>query len=291
MSFYVVPSLNTQNTKFTYGEAPERSWYYEFVTGKQDLLITVGDSWTWGDSLGQIDFDKGIFDDINHRTLHVFGRLLADKLNRDFLMLAKCGATNSEIHRMAFGYIDQIKSKYRKITVVITLTELMREITGDPWWLDPAPTEDSLDGFLTDYECNMLATFHAAMLEHPDVQWILARNFTVSYPSNISKFPYMLEKTWVDILAEAQEDKSLYPQDARIVSQLGFVPLEEYLQKRSLHRSWRRDLYGLMSSASLAIDWLMDSDLNYKKATKHPTELGHELWANYLYNYIQNTSR
>ncbi len=287
MSFYIVPSLDTHNTKFTYGEAPERSWYYEFVTGKQDLLITVGDSWTWGDSLGQIDFDKGIFDDITHRTSHVFGRLLADKLNRDFLMLAKCGATNSEIHRMAFGYIDQIKSKYRKITVVITLTELMREITGDPWWLDPAPTENSLDGFLTDYEYNMLATFHAAMLEHPDVQWILARNFTVSYPSNISKFPYMLKKTWVDILAEAQEDKSLYPQDARIVSQLGFVPLEEYLQKRSLHRSWRRDLYGLMSSASLAIDWLMDSDLNYKKATKHPTERGHELWADYLYDIVK----
>jgi len=236
LSFYIVPSLDTHNTKFTYGEAPERSWYYEFVTGKQDLLITVGDSWTWGDSLGQIDFDKGIFDDITHRTSHVFGRLLADKLNRDFLMLAKCGATNSEIHRMAFGYIDQIKSKYRKITVV---------------------------------------------------QWILARNFTVSYPSNISKFPYMLKKTWVDILAEAQEDKSLYPQDARIVSQLGFVPLEEYLQKRSLHRSWRRDLYGLMSSASLAIDWLMDSDLNYKKATKHPTERGHELWADYLYDIVK----
>ena len=287
LSFYIVPSLDTRNTKFRYVEAPERSWYHESVTGKQDLLITVGDSWTWGDSLGRIDLDKNIADDMDHRTLHIFGNLLAKKLDRDFLMLAKCGATNSQIHSMAFGYIDQIKSKYRKITVIITLTELAREITGDPWWLDPAPTEDSLDGFLSDYESNMLSTFHSSMLEHPDVQWILARNFTMTYASNTGKCSSILEKTWVNILEEAQMDKSSYPKDARIVSQLGFVPLEEYLQSHNLHRKWRRELYDIMASASLAIDWLMDSDLNYKKATKHPTERGHELWADYLYDIVK----
>ena len=41
------------------------------------------------------------------------------------------------------------------------------------------------------------------------------------------------------------------------------------------------------ADAELAVDWLLASDLNYKKATKHPTELGHQIWADYLYQQLQ----
>lgn len=291
MAFRIVSSLNPHDTKFRYGDAPVRSWYHESVSNKQDLLITVGDSWTWGDSLGKIDLDQDIADDLDYRTHHVFGNLLAQKLNSDFLMMAKCGGTNAEIHDFAFRYIDEIRPKYNKIRVVITLTELCREITGDPWWLDPSPSMQSLDCFLADYESNMLRTFASCMAEHPDVQWIWARNFTETYQQNHACCPGMIEKTWVDILDQAQDDISNYPPNVRILSQLGFVPLEEYLKTIGQHKQWRRTLYDIMASASLAIDWLDDSGLNYKKATKHPTERGHELWADYIYKLIQKDAQ
>jgi hypothetical protein len=288
MPYFILPYVNSKNSLFGWGEDWTRSWYHESVTGSRDLLITVGDSWTWGDSLGKINLDLGVWDDPEYRTQHVFGNLLSQKLNRDFLLLAKCGATNSEIHDFAFRHIDYLKTKYDKITVVITLTELCREITGDDWWLDPPPSQQSLNAFLADYESNMLRAFQRCMAEHPDVQWVWARNFTNTYVSNLDVCPNSVEKTWVQVLGEAQSDMGAYPSDARMVTQLAFVPLEEYLQSKSLHRPWRRDLYEQMCSASLAIDWLMDSELNYKKASKHPTEAGHQLWADYLYQIITN---
>ena len=42
----------------------------------------------------------------------------------------------------------------------------------------------------------------------------------------------------------------------------------------------------LYASSDLAVTWLEQSNLNYKKATKHPTELGHKIWADYLYSII-----
>lgn len=291
MSYIILPNIDPGSTKFNWGEAPGRSWYHENVTGSDKLLVTVGDSWSWGDSLGTINLENGIIDDHEHRTTHVFGALLAKKLGYDFLMLAKCGATNGEIHNFAFNYIDDLKKKYKKIVVIITLTELARELTGDPWWLDPLPSRQSLDQFLSDYERNMLTTFRNAMAEHPEVEWFWARNFTSTYPSNFDSCPGRVADTWVEILSRAQPDIPGYPENVRIVSQLGFVPIEEYLLEQSLHRSWRRGLYEIMASASLAIDWLDDSKLNNKKATKHPTEQGHQLWADYLYEVIRSRSQ
>ena len=90
-------------SNFLYTIDTQRSIIHEDINNNPTLLVTIGDSWTWGDSLGRIDLDKNIADDMDHRTSHIFGNLLAKKLDRDFLMLAKCGATNSQIHSMAFG--------------------------------------------------------------------------------------------------------------------------------------------------------------------------------------------
>ena len=56
-----------------------RQWYSEDIQNKDTLLVTVGDSWTWGDHLGSIDWDKSVDDPI--RLTQVFGRKLAMSSN------------------------------------------------------------------------------------------------------------------------------------------------------------------------------------------------------------------
>jgi hypothetical protein len=36
------------------------------------------------------------------------------------------------------------------------------------------------------------------------------------------------------------------------------------------------------------VDNMIECPLNHKKATKHPTAEGHQIWAEYLYNYYKD---
>ena len=52
------------------------------ISSGDTLLITIGESWTWGDSLP------------DNRLKNVWGYRLATKLQIDWLNIARCGASN-----------------------------------------------------------------------------------------------------------------------------------------------------------------------------------------------------
>ena len=263
-------------------------WFHEFLRDSDTLVIAVGDSWTWGDSLGKIDFDNGIYDDYEHRTTHIYGRLIADKMDADFLNVAKCGGWNSEIFDNLKKSLLSVRDNYKKIYVFVTLTEICRELWGDPLWLtDDLLTVDGADDFLQLYEGNMFQSFKELIDTHPEIKFVIARNFTYSYDNNIDLLSNVhTDKTWVDCLQDHQDNKN-YPDDVRFLSALAFVPLHKRLKKLGI---WRRLKYQFMehyASVEMADTWLYESELNYKKATKHPTERGHQIWADYLHTQIK----
>ena len=63
--------------------------------GKKNLVITIGDSWTWGDSLGNIPATKQ--DDLQARQTQCYGRHIANELNADWLNCGYCGYGNIRI--------------------------------------------------------------------------------------------------------------------------------------------------------------------------------------------------
>ena len=105
-----------------------RQWYSEDIRDRDTLLITVGDSWTWGDHLGNIDWNKASDDPC--RLQQIYGRLLADKLNSDWVNLARPGCSNywmlEKLQDIGHHFIN---STYKKIYLVIALTEDLREAT------------------------------------------------------------------------------------------------------------------------------------------------------------------
>ena len=71
-----------------------------------------------------------------------------------------------------------------------------------------------------------------------------------------------------------------------MVSSIAYMPLHKLLKNINLYKKFKFEFMEYYADAELATDWLLASDLNYKKATKHPTELGHKIWADYLYDEI-----
>ena len=92
------------------------NWLFELDNKSDSLLITAGDSWTWG---GALDDDK--------RLDQIYGRILSTLLKSDFINIGLCGGDNISIIDAIEKTIQNLKKSYTDIYVVVTLTELGRE--------------------------------------------------------------------------------------------------------------------------------------------------------------------
>ena len=109
----------------------DREWIAESVNRKENLVITIGDSWTWGDSLGT---SATIENNQKYRYENFYTSLLANKLDADWLMLAFCGTNNRWILARYMEVCDAIKkgyyNAYNKVFVHVNFTEQFRDIQG-----------------------------------------------------------------------------------------------------------------------------------------------------------------
>ena len=255
-------------------------WYHENLVGSDELLICIGDSWTWGDSLKE--------NPENYRTDHIYGALLAKQLNTDFINMARCGCSNIEMHDWALWILPRV-SEYKKVYLVITLTENGRELIFDPIWTDQCSTPETLDKFHREYEYYMFRSFQQGLGEFANLETAIGRNFTYSHKENLKFAPGHLDKTWVDILAENQtiEDYSYSP-TLRLLSQMALNPLIRYFKKIDLYNDFKLEFFDTFVGMEEPIEWFGQSKFNSKDATRHPTEQGHELWAEYLYQQLSH---
>jgi|APSaa5957512535_1039671.scaffolds.fasta_scaffold104261_1 hypothetical protein len=81
----------------------EQNAEFYIKRGKKNLVVTIGDSWTFGDSLGSIADTQE--DDFNSRSTQVYGRYLADELNADWVNCGYCGRSNSKIIEKLYGFV------------------------------------------------------------------------------------------------------------------------------------------------------------------------------------------
>ena len=203
----------------------QRNWYHEQLAGNDSLLVTVGDSWTWGDSLHGINPDVGVWDDPKRLT-SIYGHLLSAKLGSDFVNIAECGGSNIKMCDRAARLLELAVPQYKKIYVVITLTELGRESDWDTIWNPKVDRDVDVNSWLKAYEAKMFATIKENLIDqYPDVIFVVARNFTYSFEDNTTMLGNChAGKTWIDCLAEAQ-NKLEYPNRLRFVTSMSIVPL------------------------------------------------------------------
>ncbi len=105
-----------------------REWYYEDDNKKDKLLISVGDSWTWGDSLGKIA--DGLVDDKDYRVRNIYGYHLSNMLNTDFINIGIPGGANLKILDHLRIVLKNLTKNYKKIYIIFTLTESARDLNS-----------------------------------------------------------------------------------------------------------------------------------------------------------------
>jgi hypothetical protein len=76
---------------------------------KKNLVITIGDSWTFGDSLGSASTNK---DDIHARQSQCYGKHLSDELDADWINCGYCGYGNirsiRKLYEFVTGEVNQV---------------------------------------------------------------------------------------------------------------------------------------------------------------------------------------
>ena len=274
------------NKKIVKNNHNRREWFHENIVGNTNLLICIGDSWTWGDSLGKTDLK---YNDIESRYEQFYIAGLAKNLKSDWVMIAQCGTNNQWILEQ-YKIINQaIKKKfyknYNKIYVHVCLTELFRELDNDALIKILYKNLNSFSNFKE--FCNFY--FKITVM---DVIKKLApipklHSFSKNFWNVDMKFLNynFLERAWQDILFEKTniEDKEPLP----VLSSIGIDPLVNLLEKKEFIK-FKNEFNELLIRINKRIDNMMICALNHKKATKHPTADAHQIWADYLYNYYKD---
>ena len=259
-----------------------RTWYSEDIQGKDTLLITVGDSWTWGDHLGAIDWNKCHDDPV--RLKQIFGRVLADMLSADWVNLAEPGCSNYWMIEQLQDIVPLLKThQYQRVVVVITLTEDLREATYTRRFDVETPYRQfvndtsTLQEFLVEVEKFLFQNINDIVAELPNVEFYISRAFTDSW-RNYGQ----LDKTWCDVLQDHVQFVD-YARPVPFVAQMAINPLTQ----KYLKDEYKTEFLDIMERVDLRWQFLGVSDYNLKGSTYHPNPNGHRLWAEYLFSQIE----
>lgn len=256
----------------------------EKFENKDTLLICIGDSWTWGDSLSDLlqstshmheEILMGSKHSYAERKEKCYGNHLSNYLNSDWLNIAFPGESNYYIlEKLKECIVCENFKKYKKIYYVIVLTETGRELRH----LDKKlfKTCKTLDQMLETSESWIYKEIQKLDLDN----LIVTRNFTKSYHQD-------RYKSWLEINAV---EENLDSTDCLITGFITQKALRDNKKIISKIPSWRSQVLKQYDKAEQVFSFLSNSKYHHQKSTKHPTKESHVLWARYLYKIIQEES-
>ena len=249
---------------------PSGTCYFNFVSNcSQNLVVTVGDSWTWG-------LDMTSNNDNQYRLNNNYGQIIANELRADWLNLAQCGSGNTwmatkvqEFCNIA-SYLD-----YKKIYLFVTYSEMGRAIQAE--------TLFDFEEFLKHQPINKLLAALDNEATHK-IQTVttdnritlrIGRNF-VDHPDSDSIG--ILPTPWYKLLDAECNDTchvvSSWALDE--VRNIDFVPYH-------LHNEFLEYCIELTAAAAKRREVLSNLPLLCKS---HPLAEAHQRWAKYLLENI-----
>lgn len=226
------------------------------------LLITVGDSWTYGDSLGFTKVRDGI-DDILYRTNHIYGKLMSDELKSQWFNLALPGCSNAYILQELDIVLANITAN---LTVCcITLTESGRH--EELAMIDKTlPTQQLV---LLDLLAKTYLQIEELQRKYPRVKFIVGHNFTDRATGIID----VCEKSWLEVML------------GQTIQMNTHIVVSEHIQQMNYERRYP-DVLTIIDRAQSRIDLLDNCKYCFKEDSRHPNEEGHRMWAEYLLSQI-----
>lgn len=249
--------------------------FYHDCSGKQRLVITAGDSWTYGDSLGDA------------RLQQIYGRLISQALDADWINIGGRGRSNSWILKMLQFLAPRATNKYREVIVVVTMTENGRDV--ETAYTFPFAY------FETFTQIGDKPAFYDAVLDGAEAYWmhqlqdiqrsgcqiIVGHNFAWH---NLNTMPgiKLLDSNWIEKIADYQQRDR--PIKAKLVTGWIFDNVQQAMRQmipisKSVFQQWALPYLDLANQVN---SWLDSSNLNNSGASKHPVAQGHKIWADYI---------
>jgi hypothetical protein len=226
------------------------------------LLLTTGDSWTWGDSLGQTKVRLGL-DDEQHRLEHVYGNLVSRELGHDWINLALPGISNFRILNWTSQLLNR-KLPYKSIICIITLTE-----SGRHEEQRQAKAQYNLQTNLELMLDRTYAEIQQLIQRYPQIKFLIAHNFT---DARATRFK-MCEQTWIEVMLDQRIQNGTH------------IVVSEHIEQLNYDNRYA-DTADVIDRALKRIDLLDSCKYCNREDSRHPTELGHEQWARYLLNQL-----
>lgn len=242
---------------------------FDFVSrNSQELLVTIGDSWTWGDDI-TVDNNNVI------RLEKVFGNLVSSTIGSDWLNLGQCGSGNFWLANKVKELASVIPSlSYKKIYVVCTLTEVGREFNSTydqnidyiGWLLTHGP--DDLIEFLN----NLAVTKIVDELKlFPNVVLKIGTNF-VDHIGLDNARPYLLDTPWINLLSAIDDNCYI----------VGSYTIDNFRRSSDLFpdRIQLFDWLLTLTELSKKRNQLLQDKSKFRNG--HPLVNGHQQWADYI---------
>jgi hypothetical protein len=262
--------------------------YHSDIKQKDILVITAGDSWTWGDSL-----------DRDLRLQQIYGHKIRQTLQADWINIGLCGWSNSWILDHAIFATKKLEqNSYKKIYLVVTLTESGRDVESASSYL--------YDYILTKNEVGVCGALYDRYLSDMESFWIKQINEIVEIaPANLKLFvgynfvwhhrmqDYLnannidtTEKNWIEVLSDYQMMDR--PPRTNLVCGWIFDTLQKInkiagISDDTVFKEWA---IPFIDKANDVNAWLDSSPMNYKKASKHPNSEAHTIWAEHILKSI-----
>lgn len=255
--------------------------YHSDAIGKDVLVITAGDSWTYGESLGPT------------RLFDVYGRKVSQALDADWINIGLPGRSNSYILNNIAWLLDQLKHNfYKKIFVFITLTENGREpgeVFASSIDYSSLGTENFYNNLLNAIEQEWIKNLNTLATTMPaNCKLIVGQNFVwhQNVVSNLVSSITVPLSNWIEKLGEYQQ-MTLPPRATLVTGWIfdsircihSIIPETD----PALYKIWALPYIDLANQVNA---WLAQSDLNNQGASKHPVAQGHQIWADYLLSHI-----
>jgi len=277
--------LNDENLKPQWVEHPAEYTEFHIKRNKDTLLIVVGESWTYGESLSNIATGVQHYN-FDSQLENCFGPKLAITLNSDLYQYAVPGNCNLYISMELERILEHVSSmNYKKIYVCIQMTECGRDNTPVVIYpntilsslINKDVKEDTLENWIKKYDETFFEYYDQLLKKYKNLNLdaVIWKNFCktntdlrdyefkiietswIQYSARILgvklEMPMFFSAGWLNhIRYEDQGFKKIKFDDTMISEELDKIEKSfDFIKGNQLHRS-------------------------------HPTEQGHTLWAQYV---------
>ena len=261
----------------------ETSWYseptntYDFVNrNSKELLITIGDSWTYGATLPQ-----------DSRQTQVYGCKLSKKLNSDWLNLGLPAVSNFWITDRA-EEVAMITSEldYEKVYVVCVFTGIARQfdttmdryINYEKWFSENYDTKEDFSKVFLMLNSECVNRIQRAFKNLRNVEVFFGTNFIEQLGFETLPKKQILFIPWYKLLMDGGKMDTYH--DA------SYFRLEQALQWVPMHL---KDDFKIWILELIEQSETRENLLNRSKYFKdcHPLDYGHTVWAEYVYKKLK----